>query len=114
MVLAESWTHQCVDWGDDTTGLLAPFGHGVWTGILGAIVFRASTPNHFRITGMVIVVYLFVSLLHGCWDGFSLPIPYAMDLVLGAIGLTTLIVLYRQAERRQLQENAAGSFIEPH
>jgi hypothetical protein len=34
----------------------------------------------------------------------SLPIPLAMELVLGAIGLTALIVLYRQAERRQLQE----------
>lgn len=95
-------------------GLFAPLAHGVWTGILGAILFRASTPNRFRITGMVIVVYLFVSLLHGCWDGLSLPIPYAMDLVLGAIGLTTLIVLYRQAERRQLQENAAGLLIESH
>ncbi len=88
-------------------GLLAPFGHGVWTGILSAILFRASTQNRFHITGLVIVVYLFVSLLHGCWDRLSLPLPFLFVKypVLGVVGLTILIVLYRQAERRQLQEN---------
>src|SRR3989440_5643080 len=38
-------------------GLLAPFGHGVWTAILAWALFRARTPTHFRITGLVIVTY---------------------------------------------------------
>ena len=50
-------------------GLLAPFGHGVWTAILGAVLFRQSQPQRFRLTGAVILAYLFVSLLHGLWDG---------------------------------------------
>src|SRR5260370_3395143 len=35
-------------------GLLSPFGHGAWTGILGAVLFRQSGPEHFRINGPVI------------------------------------------------------------
>ena len=36
-------------------GLIAPFGHGIWTGILATVLFRESRPHHFRITGLVIV-----------------------------------------------------------
>ncbi|HLZ58762.1 MAG TPA: PrsW family glutamic-type intramembrane protease [Ktedonosporobacter sp.] len=94
-------------------GLLAPFGHGVWTAILGAVLFRQSGPRHFRITGWVLLAYLFVSLLHGLWDGLPntifLIIPPGFDLpvitlTLGVIGIITLVVLYRRAmtQHRQL------------
>jgi RsiW-degrading membrane proteinase PrsW (M82 family) len=92
-------------------GLLAPFGHGVWTAILAAVLFRRSTPNHFRISGSVVLTYLFVSLLHGLWDGLprvlyvvvppGIPIS-VVPLTLSAIGIIVLIALYRQAERRQM------------
>jgi RsiW-degrading membrane proteinase PrsW (M82 family) len=94
-------------------GLLAPFGHGVWTGILGAVLFRESGPRHFRITGPVILAYLFVSILHALWDGlpvmvyFTIPpgIPLPLtSLVLGVIGLIVLAVLYRGAMSRQRQQ----------
>src|ERR1700686_4496139 len=55
-------------------GLFASFGHGVWTGILGAVLFRQSAPHRFRITGPVILTYLFVSALHGLWDGSPLTV----------------------------------------
>ena len=93
-------------------GLLAPFGHGVWTGILGAVLFRESGPRHFRITGPVILDYLFVSILHTLWDGlpvtvyFTIPpgIPLPLtSLILGVIGLSVLVVLYRGAISRQRQ-----------
>ena len=93
-------------------GLLAPFGHGVWTGILGAVLFRESGPRHFRITGPVILAYLFVSILHTLWDGlpvtvyFTIPpgIPLPLtSLILGVVGLTVLVVLYRGAISRQRQ-----------
>jgi len=99
-------------------GLFAPFAHGTWTAILGAVLFRASEPRHFRITIPVIIVYLFVSLLHGFWDGlpatvyFIIPpgIPVSVvTLVLSAIGIITLIVLYRNAARRQLQQGPVVS-----
>ena len=94
-------------------GLVAPFGHGVWTGILGAVVFRESTPRRFRITGLVILTYLFVSFLHGLWDGLpstihviispGLPIPVT-SLILGVVGLVILTLLYRGATLQQRQQ----------
>jgi len=92
-------------------GLLAPFGHGIWTGILGAVLFRESAPHHFRITGTLILTYLFVSVLHGLWDGLpftvyltvppGFPIPIT-TLALGVIGIITLSVLYRRAMIQQM------------
>ena len=93
-------------------GLLAPFGHGAWTAILGAVLFRQSQPQRFRLTGTVILTYLFVSLLHGLWDGlpgilslimiippgFAIPLP---TLVLSLVDIGVLATLYRQAERQR-------------
>ena len=51
-------------------GILAPVGHGLWTGILGGVLFEAASrrgrlaPVSWRVIG----TYLGVSLLHGLWD----------------------------------------------
>jgi len=92
-------------------GLIAPFGHGVWTGILGAVLFRQSGPRHFRINGWVILTFLFVTILHGFWDGlpntlfFVIPpgIPISVTLLLlSAIGIIVLAVLYRRSIRQKI------------
>jgi hypothetical protein len=49
-------------------GLIAPVGHGVWTAILGGVLFSRSTRHHFLITGRVLATYLGVSVLHALWD----------------------------------------------
>jgi RsiW-degrading membrane proteinase PrsW (M82 family) len=49
-------------------GLLAPVGHGLWTAILGGVLFSASGRRHFAITGRLFLSYLGVSLLHALWD----------------------------------------------
>jgi RsiW-degrading membrane proteinase PrsW (M82 family) len=49
-------------------GLLAPVGHGVWTAILGGVLFSRSTRTHFHLTFRLLLAYLGVSLLHGLWD----------------------------------------------
>jgi RsiW-degrading membrane proteinase PrsW (M82 family) len=49
-------------------GLLAPVGHGLWTAILGGVLFAGSRTEHFRITAKVVLAYLGVSILHGLWD----------------------------------------------
>jgi RsiW-degrading membrane proteinase PrsW (M82 family) len=49
-------------------GLLAPLGHGLWTAIVGGVLFSASTRHHFAITGKLILAYIGVSILHGLWD----------------------------------------------
>jgi RsiW-degrading membrane proteinase PrsW (M82 family) len=51
-------------------GVLAPVGHGLWTGILGGVLFEiASRKGRIApFSGRVLGVYLGVSLLHGLWD----------------------------------------------
>ncbi|MBV9844681.1 MAG: PrsW family intramembrane metalloprotease [Kutzneria sp.] len=49
-------------------GLLAPVGHGLWTAILGGILFSASGRHHFALTGRLLLSYLGVSVLHALWD----------------------------------------------
>jgi RsiW-degrading membrane proteinase PrsW (M82 family) len=49
-------------------GLLAPVGHGLWTAIIGGVLFSSSARDHFAITGKLILTYLGVSVLHGLWD----------------------------------------------
>jgi RsiW-degrading membrane proteinase PrsW (M82 family) len=95
-------------------GLLAPFGHGVWTGVLGAILFHdSSKSNHFRITLPVILTYIGVSIIHGLWDGlpqtvfFIIPpgIPISVTIViLSVIGISLLAFVFKRAEARQLRE----------
>jgi hypothetical protein len=49
-------------------GVLAPVGHGLWTGILGGVLFSRSTRDHFLLTRRLIVTFIGVSLLHALWD----------------------------------------------
>ncbi|GCE19635.1 hypothetical protein KDK_34350 [Dictyobacter kobayashii] len=69
-------------------------------------MFRDSLPHRFRLTWRVILAYLFVSLLHGTWDG----LPHAIYMVMippgipisvvtvsiSVIGILVLTVLYRR------------------
>jgi RsiW-degrading membrane proteinase PrsW (M82 family) len=62
-------------------GVLAPVGHGLWTAILGGVLFAASGQKHFRITAKVVLTYLGVSILHGLWDSMH-SIALYLTLVL--------------------------------
>jgi RsiW-degrading membrane proteinase PrsW (M82 family) len=57
-----------------TRGFLSPIGHGLWTGILAGALFRSSKAYKFRYGIEVILAYLWVSFLHGLWDGLPLLI----------------------------------------
>lgn len=90
-------------------GALAPFGHGVWTAILSAVLFRESEPHRFRFTGSVVLAYLFVSLLHGLWDGVPrvIYLPLALgfrisvaSFLISVVSIAVLVILWRQALRR--------------
>ncbi len=94
-------------------GLLTPFGHGIWTGILAAVLFRERRNDRFRITGLVIVTYLFVSVLHGLWDGLPSTIYFVLppgihiplvSLVIGVIGIIVFVMLYRRATREEIYQ----------
>jgi RsiW-degrading membrane proteinase PrsW (M82 family) len=54
-------------------GLLSPVGHGLWTAILGGVLFTRK--------GQAFLTYLGVSLLHTLWDSMS-AIAIAITLVL--------------------------------
>ncbi|MGQ4383238.1 PrsW family intramembrane metalloprotease [Streptomyces sp. SAS_270] len=50
-------------------GVLAPFGHGLWTAISGAVLLAYRRPNgRFHLAAPVLGAYLGVSLLHALWD----------------------------------------------
>ena len=52
-------------------GLLAPVGHGLWTGILGGVLFMAARRGHLRLAPVVVSTYLFVAVLHALYDSSS-------------------------------------------
>ncbi|WP_406436175.1 PrsW family intramembrane metalloprotease [Streptomyces sp. NBC_00631] len=50
-------------------GVLAPFGHGLWTAIAGGTLLSFRRPNgRFRLTAPVVSAGLGVALLHALWD----------------------------------------------
>ena len=76
-------------------GLLAPFGHGMWSAILGAAIFSAARRGGLRISWGVIGTYLAVSVLHGAFDSINSIVGY---IVVSIIGLVPLIWLWRRAD----------------
>src|SRR3954454_120770 len=62
-------------------GLLAPVGHGLWTAILGGVLFSASGREQFALTGRLLLTYLGVSVLHALWDAMH-SIALLITLVL--------------------------------
>ncbi|HEY2670311.1 MAG TPA: PrsW family glutamic-type intramembrane protease [Rugosimonospora sp.] len=48
--------------------VVAPLGHGLWTGILGGVLFHSAARGRW-LTGRLLLAYLWVSLLHAFWDG---------------------------------------------
>lgn len=60
-----------------TRGVLTPVGHGLWSAILGAVLFA----QRGRVTFPFFLAYLGVSLLHGLWDSMS-AIATAVTFVL--------------------------------
>ncbi|MEU3615871.1 PrsW family intramembrane metalloprotease [Streptomyces sp. NPDC006872] len=50
-------------------GVLAPFGHGLWTAIAGGALLACRRPDgRFRCAAPVVGTFLGVSLLHALWD----------------------------------------------
>jgi len=91
-------------------GLLAPFEHGVWTGILAAVTFREARGGHFRVTASVSLAFVFVVILHALWDLLAgafvvvvspgIPVPLGI-VVLGALGLSVFVAVFEQGRRAQ-------------
>jgi len=65
-------------------GLLAPLGHGLWTAILGGVLFHAaSRRGRLGLTWGLVGTYLLVSVLHGLWDSMH-GIAIVLTMLLSA------------------------------
>jgi protease PrsW len=65
-------------------GLLTPLGHGLWTAILGGVLFRtAAQGGRLRLSGALVGWYVVVAGLHALWDA-SRPVAVWLTLVLTA------------------------------
>jgi protease PrsW len=96
-------------------GVLAPVGHGLWTAILGGVLFSASGRRHFALTGRLLVSYLGVAVLHALWDGWQSIAQVITDVArdphlftllswggligVSLIGVAWLLVVRRRADR---------------
>jgi RsiW-degrading membrane proteinase PrsW (M82 family) len=78
-------------------GVLAPFGHGLWSAVLGGVIFHAAARNgHLRPAWSILVAYLGVSLLHAAFDFFGGITGY---IVISIIGVLPLVFLWLWADR---------------
>ncbi|HEX4214459.1 MAG TPA: PrsW family glutamic-type intramembrane protease [Candidatus Dormibacteraeota bacterium] len=68
-------------------GVLAPTGHGLWTGILGGVLFSSARGSRLRLSLRVIVTYLVVSILHALWDSMQSIALLVTDLITGSPAL---------------------------
>jgi RsiW-degrading membrane proteinase PrsW (M82 family) len=62
-------------------GLLTPFGHGLWTAILGGILFHEARGGRLRLSATVVGMFLWVSVLHALWD-YTHSIALALTFLL--------------------------------
>jgi RsiW-degrading membrane proteinase PrsW (M82 family) len=73
-------------------GLLTPVGHGLWTAILGGVLFRtAARTGRLRLSSALVGWYVVVALLHTLWDA-SRPIAVWLTLLLTASQVQWLLI----------------------
>jgi len=76
--------------------VLAPFGHGLWSAILGEMIFHAARKGHLRLTWSVLIAYIGVSVLHAAFDMFGGITGY---VVISIIGIVPLVYLWIRGDR---------------
>jgi protease PrsW len=79
-----------------TRGVLAPFGHGLWSAILGGAIFHAARSGRLRLNWGALATYLGVSILHAAFDIFGGIPGY---IVISALGLVPLAYLWWRGGR---------------
>jgi RsiW-degrading membrane proteinase PrsW (M82 family) len=75
-------------------GVLAPFGHGLWTAILGGALFATAARSRHgrpRLRGSLLGWYLLMVLLHALWDASSSIANWLTLLLTGTPTQWTLI-----------------------
>jgi protease PrsW len=95
--------------------LIAPFGHGIWTGIVAAALFASSRGRQWHFGPLVWLAFAFVVLLHAAWDGlhvggviplFGLSLSTSLVTV-SVVGLLAFVLTYGAAARAARRGAAA-------
>jgi RsiW-degrading membrane proteinase PrsW (M82 family) len=74
-------------------GILAPFGHGMWTAIIGGVIFSAAARRgHLRLAWSIVGAYVLVAVLHAAFDSINGIIGYVVVSIIGLIPLVWLWV----------------------
>jgi RsiW-degrading membrane proteinase PrsW (M82 family) len=89
--------------------IIAPFGHGIWTGIAAAALFSTSPNRGWRIGPVAVLAFAFVVVLHAAWDGLQVGGPVSLlgfrlpasVIALSVVGIIAFVAVYRAAERVQ-------------
>jgi RsiW-degrading membrane proteinase PrsW (M82 family) len=77
-------------------GILAPFGHGMWSAIVGGVIFSAAARRgRLRLTWSVVAAYVLVSLLHAAFDSINGIVGY---VIVSIIGLVPLVWLWLRSD----------------
>jgi len=86
-------------------GVLAPFGHGMWTAIVGGVIFSAAARrSHLRLIVSLLAAYLLVSGLHGAFDSINGVKGY---VIVSIVGLGPLVWLWLQGRELGQQPEPA-------
>jgi RsiW-degrading membrane proteinase PrsW (M82 family) len=80
-------------------GVLAPFGHGLWSAVLGGVIFHGARNGRLRPTWGALIAYLGVSVMHAAFDSFGGIVSY---VVISIVGLAPLALLWWRQDRRVL------------
>jgi protease PrsW len=76
--------------------VLAPFGHGLCSAILGGVIFHSARGGRLRPSWSVLVGYLGVSVLHAAFHSFGCIVVY---IVISVVGLVPLVYLWWRNDR---------------
>jgi protease PrsW len=77
-------------------GVLAPFSHGLWSAILGGVIFHAARKGHLRLTWSLLIAFFGVALLHGAFDSIGGITGY---VIVSIIGIVPLVYLWVRQDR---------------
>lgn len=87
-------------------GILAPFGHGMWSAVVGGAIFAVSRrTGHLRLGWTVLGAYLLVAVLHAAFDSLNGIVGY---VIVSAVGLIPLVWMWRAARPGSSRQPASA------
>ncbi|HVH64638.1 MAG TPA: PrsW family glutamic-type intramembrane protease [Candidatus Acidoferrum sp.] len=77
-------------------GVLSPFGHGMWSAIVGGAIFAAARRhNRLSFSWGILSAFLLAAVLHTIFDSLNGVVGY---VVISAVGIVPLVWLWRRGK----------------